>query len=65
MPKKFVFGNVAYSIGVGGGIMGALKSMARGEIKEFSDVFNHTRHLALQRLVDDADFGRRQRGGRH
>src|SRR5262249_19860154 len=26
----------------------------RGEIKQFSDVFNHTRHLALQRLVDDA-----------
>jgi uncharacterized protein YbjQ (UPF0145 family) len=54
MPKKFVFGNVAYSIGVGGGIMGALKSMARGEVKEFSNIFNHTRHLALQRLVDDA-----------
>jgi uncharacterized protein YbjQ (UPF0145 family) len=53
-PKKFVFGNVAYSIGVGGGIMGALKSMARGEVKEFSNIFNHTRHLALQRLVNDA-----------
>jgi uncharacterized protein YbjQ (UPF0145 family) len=54
IPMKFVFGNVAYSIGLGGGIVGGLKSLARGEIKQFSDVFNHTRHLALQRLVDDA-----------
>ena len=53
-PIKFVFGNVAYSIGVGGGIIGGLKSLARGEIKQFSDVFNHTRHLALERLVNEA-----------
>jgi uncharacterized protein YbjQ (UPF0145 family) len=53
-PIKFVFGNVAYSIGVGGGIIGGLKSLGRGEIKQFSDVFNHTRHLALQRMVDEA-----------
>jgi uncharacterized protein YbjQ (UPF0145 family) len=53
-PVKFVFGNVAYSVGATQGIIGSLKSMARGEIKEFSDVFNHTRHLALQRIVADA-----------
>jgi uncharacterized protein YbjQ (UPF0145 family) len=53
-PIKFVFGNVAYSVGVGGGIIGGLKSLGRGEIKQFSDVFNHTRHLALQRMVDEA-----------
>jgi uncharacterized protein YbjQ (UPF0145 family) len=45
---------VAYSIGVGGGFIGGLKSLARGEIKEFSDAFNLTRHLALQRIVADA-----------
>jgi len=54
VPRKFVFGNVAYSIGVGGGILGGLKSLARGEIREYSDVFNATRHLALQRIVDEA-----------
>ncbi len=54
MPLKFVFGNVAYSMGLGGGIMGTLKSLGRGEIKEYSDVFNHTRHLALERIVADA-----------
>lgn len=53
-PLKFVFGNVAYSIGVGGGLLGGLKSMGRGEIKEFSNVFNHTRHLALERIINDA-----------
>lgn len=53
-PLKFVFGNVAYSIGMGGGFLGSLKSLARGEIKEFSDAFNHTRHLALARIQADA-----------
>ncbi len=50
-PLNHVFGNIAYSIGVGGGFLGALKTLARGEIKEYSDIFNHTRHLALERLV--------------
>jgi len=53
-PVQFVFGNVAYSIGAAGGIIGSLKSMARGEIREFSDVFNQTRHLALQRISQEA-----------
>ena len=53
-PIKFVFGNVAYSIGIGGGIMGGLKSLARGEVKEFSDVFNETRHRALWRITEEA-----------
>jgi uncharacterized protein YbjQ (UPF0145 family) len=53
-PIKFAFGNVAYSIGVGGGILGSLKSLGRGEIKEYSDVLNKTRHLALERLENEA-----------
>jgi uncharacterized protein YbjQ (UPF0145 family) len=53
-PKHFVFGNVAYSIGVGGGIVGSLRSLARGEIKEFSQIFNETRHLALKRIKAEA-----------
>src|SRR5207244_4670578 len=53
-PRHFAFGNIAYSVGVGGGILGSLKSLGRGEVKEFSDVFNQTRHVALQRIVDDA-----------
>ena len=53
-PVKFVFGNVAYSIGVGGGIVGSIRSLARGEVKEFSDIFHKTRHLALERIVEEA-----------
>jgi uncharacterized protein YbjQ (UPF0145 family) len=53
-PRDFVFGNIAYSVGAVGGIAGTLKTLVRGEIKEFSDVFNETRHHALERLVKHA-----------
>lgn len=53
-PVQFCFGNIAYSVGAAGGIMGSIKSMARGEIREFSDVFNRTRHMCLARIVDEA-----------
>jgi uncharacterized protein YbjQ (UPF0145 family) len=53
-PIQFVFGNVAYSIGLGGGIGGMLRSLSRGEVHEFSEVFNRTRHLALERIVNEA-----------
>ncbi len=53
-PKKFVFGNVAYSIGIASGFIGTLKTLARGEVREFSDIFNQTRNLALQRIIADA-----------
>ena len=53
-PICFAFGNVAYSMGVGRGLLGGLKTLARGEIKEFSYIFNHTRHLALERIMAHA-----------
>ncbi len=53
-PICFAFGNTAYSMGIGRGILGGLKTLARGEIKEYSDIFNHTRHLALQRIIAHA-----------
>ncbi len=54
IPLQFVFGNVAYSTGITGGLLGGLKTLGRGEIKEFSDIFNHTRHIALERIVGEA-----------
>jgi uncharacterized protein YbjQ (UPF0145 family) len=54
LPREFVFGNIAYSVGAVGGIAGTLKTLVRGEIKEFSDVFNETRHHALERVVSHA-----------
>jgi uncharacterized protein YbjQ (UPF0145 family) len=53
-PLAFVFGNIAYSVGAVGGIFGTMKTLVRGEIKEFSDVFNKTRHDALARIVAQA-----------
>ncbi len=53
-PLQFVFGNVAYSIGVGGGIMGSLRSLKSGEVIEYSNMLNKTRHLALERICKEA-----------
>lgn len=53
-PKQFVIGNVAYSVGIVGGLFGGLKTLTRGEIREFSDIFNRTRHAALQRICAEA-----------
>ena len=55
-PRHFVIGNVAYALGVGRGFTGTLRRMTlRGEVKEFSDMYNHTRHLALERLEHEAE----------
>lgn len=53
-PISFVFGNVAYSIGVGRGIMGGLRQLAKGEIRQYSDIFNTTRNLSLERIEKEA-----------
>src|SRR5438093_7525709 len=54
-PRHFVIGNVAYALGVTRGLMGTFKQIVRrGEVKEFSDMYNHTRHLALERLEQEA-----------
>ncbi len=54
-PVAFCFGNTVYSIGWRQGILGGLKTFNRGEIKEFSNLFNHTRHLALRRIMGQAN----------
>lgn len=53
-PQSFVFGNVAYSIGVGGNIGGAFRSLKRGEVAQFTEIFDRTRHLALNRIKEEA-----------
>ncbi len=54
-PRHFVIGNVAYALGLGRGLLGTLRQITqRGEVKEFSDMYNHTRHLALERLEREA-----------
>ncbi|CAN5534438.1 hypothetical protein BH11CYA1_BH11CYA1_44500 [soil metagenome] len=53
-PLRFVFGNVAYSIGIGGGVMGTLRSLKAGEVVEFSQMLSKTRHLAIERISKEA-----------
>lgn len=53
-PIDFVFGNVAYSIGVARGLLGGFKEMVRGEVTQFSNIFNQTRNLALERIINEA-----------
>lgn len=53
-PVRFVLGNVAYSIGVGGNISGLFRSLKRGEVTEYSEIFDQTRHLALTRITEEA-----------
>ncbi len=53
-PRSFVFGNVAYSIGIGKGITGLFKTLVKGEVNQYTEIFTHTRHLALERMVEEA-----------
>ena len=53
-PISFVFGNVAYSIGAMRGFTGALRQIGKGEVRQYSDIFNTTRHLALSRIEAEA-----------
>ena len=53
-PVQFVFGNVAYALGIAGGIMGGLRSLKSGEVIEYSQMLNKTRHLAVQRITQEA-----------
>lgn len=53
-PCAFVFGNVAYSTAMTGGVVGRLKAFNRGEIQKFSESFHRTRLLPLERLMEQA-----------
>jgi uncharacterized protein YbjQ (UPF0145 family) len=53
-PRHFAIGNVAYALGLGRGITGAISGMAGGEVREYSDMINRTRHLALERIEAEA-----------
>ncbi|MCB9684983.1 MAG: heavy metal-binding domain-containing protein [Alphaproteobacteria bacterium] len=54
VPVRFAMGNVAYALGIGRSFTGNLRTMARGEVREFSNMYNQIRHLALQRLRKEA-----------
>ncbi len=58
IPKKFAMGNIAYALGVGRGLAGSFRTLARGEVKEFSSMYNEIRHTALERLRREASEAR-------
>ena len=53
-PVQFVMGNVAYALGIGRGITGGLSTLVRGEVHQYSEMYNRIRHLALFRLRREA-----------
>jgi len=54
LPISFVMGNVAYALGLGRGITGGLRTLAKGEVHEYSEMYNRIRHLALYRMRREA-----------
>jgi uncharacterized protein YbjQ (UPF0145 family) len=54
VPMKFAMGNIAYALGVGRGLVGSFRTLARGEVQEFSSMYNAIRHTALARLRAEA-----------
>lgn len=52
-PVRLVMGSVAYALG-SGGLTRLARTVGRGEIADLSAMYNHIRHLALQRLRQEA-----------
>ena len=55
--KGMVFGLVVRSRGLGGNIMASIRSLAGGEIHEYTSLLEDTRRQALDRLVQNATLG--------
>jgi uncharacterized protein YbjQ (UPF0145 family) len=49
-----VFGLVVRSRGLGGNIMAGLRSLAGGEIKEYTEMLEEARRHAVDRMVENA-----------
>jgi uncharacterized protein YbjQ (UPF0145 family) len=52
--KGQVFGVVVRSRGIGGNIMAGLRSLAGGEIKEYTELLEEARRHAVDRMVQNA-----------
>lgn len=53
-PVRFTMGNIAFALGVGRGMMGSFRTLAKGEVHEYSSMYNEIRHTALRRLREEA-----------
>jgi uncharacterized protein YbjQ (UPF0145 family) len=52
--KGQCFGVVVRSRGLGGNIMAGLRAIAGGEIKEYTEMVEHARRQAIDRMVETA-----------
>jgi uncharacterized protein YbjQ (UPF0145 family) len=52
--KGMVFGLVVRSRGIGGNLMASLRTIAGGEIHEYTSLLEDTRRQALDRLIKNA-----------
>lgn len=55
MPLGLVLGNSVYSMGIAGGLGGALKGMTKGEIPQYTELMYNARELALGRMKEEAE----------
>src|SRR4051812_43886501 len=53
-PGQLCVGNSVIALGIGGGIGAGFRALSRGEVPQYSQIFDHTRHLALERVVNNA-----------
>ena len=59
--KGQVFGLVVRSRGLGGNLVAGLRSIVGGEIHEYTSLLEDTRRQAIDRMVQNATHGRRER----
>lgn len=53
--KGTIWGITVRSRGIGGNVMAGLRSLKGGEIKEYVEMLNEARNLAIERLVSEAE----------
>jgi len=53
-PLGLVLGNCVYSMGAVRGLLSNVKGMAKGEVKEYTDIMYQARELALGRMREEA-----------
>lgn len=53
--KGTIWGITVRSRGIGGNVMAGLRSLKGGEIKEYVEMLNDARNLAMERLIEEAN----------
>jgi uncharacterized protein YbjQ (UPF0145 family) len=54
VPVNVAFGNIVYAMGTSTGLFSGLKTLSRGEIREYSEILTQSHHAALERVISNA-----------